>query len=299
MNHLCYTQQETANRLNISETVLVRLSQYFKVPANAYEAIGAMSFKDDLAFSDQDILFFRQVKERLLAGETLEAVKGRVQTTGRATGINPTDAKSNNSASFAAHLIEADQAPMPVSTPKVSLKPNAMPPKAIDRLRFATAKPGLTNPVPPIIQPSAGSGATASPNLLEIVNPHSFQDAADQSFEQYKSQHRSGLGIGKVFEKMLQDVRGTVPKKNTLNNALPPWRMQIHFPKRLSEASEQALVPEAPEFIAVEQTVKPFSPFGSLENLLHEATPRRLPATLTHAALRLKEKALIQAREIP
>src|SRR4051794_19897343 len=80
MTHLCYTLEETADRLNLSETVLVRLSQYFKVPKSAYEDIGYLSFKGDLAFSDQDIAFFRQVKERLLAGENLEEVKGRMRT---------------------------------------------------------------------------------------------------------------------------------------------------------------------------------------------------------------------------
>ena len=35
MTHLCYTLEEAAERLNLSETVLVRLSQYFKVPKAA------------------------------------------------------------------------------------------------------------------------------------------------------------------------------------------------------------------------------------------------------------------------
>ena len=79
MTHLCYTLDEAGKRLDMSETVLVRLSQFFKVPENAYEAAGYLSFKGDLLFSDQDIAFFRQVKERLLAGESLNDVKSRIR----------------------------------------------------------------------------------------------------------------------------------------------------------------------------------------------------------------------------
>lgn len=77
--HLCYTLEEAAVKLNLSETVLVRLSQYFKMPRSAYEAVGYLSFKGDLAFTEQDMTFFMQAKERLLAGESLEAVKSRMR----------------------------------------------------------------------------------------------------------------------------------------------------------------------------------------------------------------------------
>ncbi len=79
MTHLCYTLEEAATHLNLSETVLVRLSQYFKVPKSAYEPVGYLSFKGDLLFDEQDMTFFRKVKERLLAGEGLDEVKSRMR----------------------------------------------------------------------------------------------------------------------------------------------------------------------------------------------------------------------------
>lgn len=79
MTHLCYTLEEAARKLKFSETVLVRLSQYFKVPRAAYEETGYLSFKGDLMFSDPDLAFFQQVKERLVAGQSLEEVKRRMR----------------------------------------------------------------------------------------------------------------------------------------------------------------------------------------------------------------------------
>ena len=78
MTNLFYSLDEAARELDISETVLVRLSQTLRVPETAYEETGYLSFKGDLSFSDHDISFFRQVKQRLLAGETLEDIKRRI-----------------------------------------------------------------------------------------------------------------------------------------------------------------------------------------------------------------------------
>lgn len=79
MTQLCYSLDDAAQALNLSETVLVRLSQYFKIPAAAYEEVGYLSFKGDLVFSEPDLAFFRQVKERLVAGDTLEQAKQKIR----------------------------------------------------------------------------------------------------------------------------------------------------------------------------------------------------------------------------
>ncbi|MBY0403579.1 MAG: hypothetical protein K2X66_06740 [Cyanobacteria bacterium] len=76
MTELCYSLETAAEKLGVSETVLVRLSQYFKFPAHAYGDEGYLSFKGELTFSEQDLRFFRMVRERLLDGESLEEVKG-------------------------------------------------------------------------------------------------------------------------------------------------------------------------------------------------------------------------------
>lgn len=79
MSYLCYSLEEAAQQLGMSETVLFRLSQFLKVPAAAYSEVGYISFKGDLTFNEEDIRFFGQVKDRLLAGETLEDVKNRIR----------------------------------------------------------------------------------------------------------------------------------------------------------------------------------------------------------------------------
>ncbi|MBX2861391.1 MAG: hypothetical protein KTR14_09150, partial [Vampirovibrio sp.] len=79
MNSICYSLTEAAQRLEISETILVRLSQYFKVPEDGYDEEGYLSFKGDLLFMDDDLAFFRRVHEQLLAGKSLEAIKATVQ----------------------------------------------------------------------------------------------------------------------------------------------------------------------------------------------------------------------------
>lgn len=82
MTHVCYSLQEAADKLKLTETVLVRLSQYFKMPRSAYEASGYLSFKGDLAFTEPDLQFFVRVKERLLLGDTLDMVKRHVDSIG-------------------------------------------------------------------------------------------------------------------------------------------------------------------------------------------------------------------------
>lgn len=72
---ICYSLEDAAEKLNLSETVLVRLSQYFKVPEVAYEETGFLSFKGDLSFTDRDLHFFREVRERLLAGYNLDQLR--------------------------------------------------------------------------------------------------------------------------------------------------------------------------------------------------------------------------------
>lgn len=78
MTQVCYSLEEAAEKLGVSETVLVRLSQYFKMPVDAYEDLGYLSFKGDLTFLERDLHFFREVRERLLEGESLEEVKNHL-----------------------------------------------------------------------------------------------------------------------------------------------------------------------------------------------------------------------------
>ncbi|MEB3287493.1 MAG: hypothetical protein VKJ04_08315 [Vampirovibrionales bacterium] len=80
MSYLCYTLDEAAQQLGMSETVLFRLSQFLKIPEQAYDDVGYIAFNGDLSFSQDDISFFLQVKERLLKGETLENIRQRLRS---------------------------------------------------------------------------------------------------------------------------------------------------------------------------------------------------------------------------
>lgn len=76
---LLYGLDQAAVRLGLSETVLVRLSQYFRTPQSAYEDVGSLSFKGELLFSDADLLFFSRVRDRIVMGDSLETIKSQVR----------------------------------------------------------------------------------------------------------------------------------------------------------------------------------------------------------------------------
>ncbi len=78
MTDLIYSLEETAQKLGMSETVLVRLSQYFRIPQVAYEKEGYLSFKGELFFTYQDLVFFRQVHDRIVDGDSLSDIKAQI-----------------------------------------------------------------------------------------------------------------------------------------------------------------------------------------------------------------------------
>lgn len=205
MTHLCYTIEEAAGKLGLSETVLVRLSQYFKVPKVAYEDVGYLSFKGDLVFSDQDIAFFRQVKERLLAGETLDEVKSRI----RPDEAIPVAARSESSPAFSELIAGAEQPiqmTQPVRAPAIAHASNVVP------IRKEV-------PSPPMEE------------IREIEDRTPYEKAAEQSFARYKSQHRAGLG--RVFENMLKEV-GSMAKKRPTLPSLKPLKGKVREPENFN-----------------------------------------------------------------
>ncbi|HEY9687089.1 MAG TPA: hypothetical protein V6C52_08960 [Coleofasciculaceae cyanobacterium] len=287
MTHLCYTLEEAAGRLNLSETVLVRLSQYFKVPKAAYEEVGYLSFKGDLVFSDQDIVFFRQVKERLLAGESLDEVKSRIRR--EADGL--------------AGAPRRDAAPPPRSTGAT------MPAAGAPHMR-GSAQPTASMPE---AFPLMGA-------MREIVDRTPYEKAAEKSFERYKSMHRTGLG--RVFENMMKEVGGMAnkrspkpqpkpmrskvlePSEESLPGS-PPVREDAILPfKSLRQSA--ALPPEQPERSPVTRPASGLWPRGqgagaddaSWEQMIRQAAdqPRNLDNHLKNAASLLRDRALNQAR---
>jgi hypothetical protein len=331
MTHLCYTLEETADRLNLSETVLVRLSQYFKVPKSAYEDIGYLSFKGDLAFSDQDIAFLRQVKERLLAGENLEEVKGRMRIEPlEALPLRQPDSAAIQHATHAsaandatANAISAPESTTTVAIPAAlataaipaALQESSLPPMTAgdgnpepyssrqERPQAALHPASTTShenaPVPSDAPTPSSSLPTGMEGLLEVENSQSFQKAAEQSFERYKSQHRTG--IGKIFEKMLKDVGNTASKQKATLAGLRSSRSHVGTHPNLTEKKRhgKASVSEHPFSGAAEPDLAN-NPFAAgefdWEAIISQAThqPRVLNSQLKNAALLLRKNALQQ-----
>lgn len=214
MTHLCYTLDEAAQRLNLSETVLVRLSQYFKVPRAAYEELGYLSFKGDLTFSDADIAFFGQVKSHLLAGESLDEVKSRMraeQPVSPGVSLDSTQPVTSTPASFQDTLADTD-APQ---------QDEAGDPFAAS---FSEPTPDARN-IP-------------APEPLQAIQDRTpYEQAAAESFERYKSAHRTGLA--KVFEKMIREVGGAQSDPERKREALP-------HPRPLRGHEHETAPPETP-----------------------------------------------------
>lgn len=112
MSYLCYSLDEAAKQLGMSETVLFRLSQFLKIPASAYDDVGYIAFNGDLSFNDSDLSFFKQVKERLLKGETLETIKQRMKGASSSVTAPAYQATEMGEQSSAIATIEPPTAPL-------------------------------------------------------------------------------------------------------------------------------------------------------------------------------------------
>jgi hypothetical protein len=294
MTQIFYNLEEAAEKLKFSETILVRLSQYFKVPQVAYEDVGYLSFKGDLAFSEQDLTFFSHVKERLLLGESLDDVKTHLRE-------NP-DAK----------LLTA-------------LSSGATHGRVIQGGQSASGL-DVRNMEPAILGGASITAPGEQPPMREIQDREPYEKAAEKSFERYKSMHRSS--IGKVFENMLKEV-GSPPSGSRPAAGVPafrPMRSKAAEPSVQESASVSshqnrgdAILPfsrrrsqESPSIgqAALDQSSrhpvtgasglssagfsKPTSSNAVWEPLIHQAaqTPRSLNIQLKNAAILLRERAL-------
>lgn len=274
MTHLCYTLEEAAEKLKLTETVLVRLSQFFKVPQFAYEESGYLSFKGDLAFTDQDIAFFRQVRERLLLGESLDEVRGRIRQPLAAAEPPLSQSKPADNMEFSRHLNA----------------PGAAPP--------AESKGSAMTPMP-LGQPT--SERAVSVPLKEIQDNEPYEKAVAQSFERYKSVHRTGLG--RVFENMLKEIGTTRqekaperpsefrPMKGKKPTSTPATNLERLLPfQRDNEVNGFAQDMPGP----TAKRTEPLKGDPSWEQLLKQAVdqPRSMNSRLKGAAALLRERAM-------
>ncbi len=280
MTHVCYSLQEAADKLKLTETVLVRLSQFFKMPRAAYEASGYLSFKGDLAFTEPDLQFFLRVKERLLMGDTLEMVKRHLSSL-EALGQSMTSATQDE---------------------EESVTPNGA-----DSMSASVS-----------VGPSSGSSSVPQAPMREIQDRQPYEKAAEDSFERYKSVHRTGLG--RVFESMLKEVGATAPDHPELPERVSPSAPKAHSgtvaepknragrfspflplePEKSSVEPSEPMTGKAPAGKMAAHPPRPSQEIASLdaswEQLLKQAVqqPRVLNSHLKSAAALLRERATRQ-----
>jgi len=194
--HICYGLEEAAAQLQLSESILLRLSQFFRVPSDAYEDVGSMSFKPDPVFYEAEMTFFLEVKKRLLAGETLQQLKKNPPRL-KKSFPQPEIIKNN-------HNTVASQVKKPgLASPSLrSGTPLSNTLNSLNRKQRDTSKPQGTEPAE--MFPQANS--IASSELREIPgDEHTLSRVADDRFKQYKKKN-GGFGLKKVFQKLLKDL---------------------------------------------------------------------------------------------
>lgn len=158
--HIFYELPQAAEQLNMSETVLVRLSQYFKIPALAYEEEGYLSFKGELLFSEPDIRFFKMVKERLMSGATLPQVKQETEISARILPAAQPVLETTTSFNTATVNTPSIHTPLPMSVPLSipthSQEEAASAPKRLESEKIEVQEPQFQQAFTPEKKPSLG-----------------------------------------------------------------------------------------------------------------------------------------------
>lgn len=306
MTHLCYTLEEAAEKLKLSETVLVRLSQYFKVPRTAYEDVGYLSFKGDLAFTEQDLEFFRQAKERLLSGQSLDEVKSRMREEPViSAGANqwteiPAGAVKAPPASASAYGAYRMPAAQPSPLRQSPVQPAKDPPAWDSIQPSPTYHEGYTAPPEALPLPESSeqdaSGGLAGDVIREIQDRKPYEKAAEQSFERYKSIHRAGLG--KVFENMLKEVGSSGARKRPASAGYSPVRNKsgqaTEAVSRTNSNKPDAFLPFMRGLGNLAMSKSTNKADVGWEQVIHQAIsqPRTLNTQLKSAAALLRQRAM-------
>lgn len=296
MNHVvCHTLEEASQRLNLSETVLVRLSQYFKVPASAYDSVdglslGGLSFKDDPLFMETDLAFFRELKERLVSGETLESLKRRppkpvskpdsvsVASAKRPLSIRPM-ASGETPITLSAALRDAENAKPLLMETDIQLTP-------------------LTG-----FQATHGSeDAVTQVEMRVLHNPNLLSKLAERSFKHYK--HQNGVGFGQVFKKILNSLAEVILEPETALKSVTGAFSQETTPTAVKSfqsggASERLPFMSAPVAISDFWSLSPVPSKKSQKNEPAEFLEEGIPALINPAADLPDGVALAAEREFP
>lgn len=242
MTQLCYSIQEAANIIDMSEPVLVRLSQFFKVPENAYEDTGYLSFKGDLVFNDDDIHFFKQVKNRILQGETIETIRDRIQFDGQPRQSHSQMSQSvdlSEKSSFVQHAKQSmgienetqrNEAPQGSDNATQSKRGKNMllakDNSPIGLSGFRASEDEAVN-----YQPAPSYQGAIHQNLETIEEPGLLQQAAEQSLAQFKLRKEPLHNTQTLEDLAAQSQHGSAqmpyvePASEALN--VPSWKDQF------------------------------------------------------------------------
>ncbi|MBY0450555.1 MAG: hypothetical protein K2X01_08030 [Cyanobacteria bacterium] len=235
----CFDLGQAATQLNMSETVLVRLSQFFKRPSGAYDAHGFLSFKGDLQFDERDLQFFRQVRDRVLTGASLEEVRGELEAEPSQAAEDPESGtlpgsrfasvlkqkvsmqkeQSVNSTEFPDgldfHASDFNEPPLPLATPQapevlgISLKPPRKPLRTSGRLVppiFAQEAAPVTEELPEVIPVHQPPETDIAPEA-DIETDAALARVASQSFERYKHAPPSLTAPVQTLKKMVDGLK--------------------------------------------------------------------------------------------
>lgn len=199
---------QAARKLGLSETVLVRLSQYFRVPQSAYEDVGSLSFTGELLFSDADLLFFGRVRDRIVMGDSLETIKSQVRRlpSGADTPTLPPDED-------AAAIVGA--------------MPPVYPPAALPWVSTAPPQEAVT---------------PASPRHPQSAVP--FRALAAQSFARYKQTRPPS--VGSVFRSMAHRLAGSPSPSSPAATGKAPLSVSRVFSVGVIADTLRELFPQKP-----------------------------------------------------
>jgi len=324
MAYLCYSLTEAAQKLDLSETVLIRLSQFLRVPATAYDNLGRpVTYKGDLLLTDVDIAFFKQVKDRLLKGESLEDIKRRIVPDAIDVGSVPSEAALSASSGATpppSPLPQGEGEQIYASAPAYqAVLANHTPPDLPDSrllprgegaqgLQTRGADEGAQVSGSRLRSYQAGPDQLAQP-LKNVESQQTLQTAADKSFQRYRAEHRTPPT--QVFKNLVQETNPeSTPQQSP--KAPPPRPSTADMVARMASGSAEAVRPRAQQTPQAQQPPparRPQAFSGQLQSgklaqnhytdqpwrpLIEAAVnqPRPLNTQLKTAAQLLKQKAL-------
>ncbi|MDX2084157.1 MAG: hypothetical protein SFZ03_02065 [Candidatus Melainabacteria bacterium] len=196
------TFEEAAAHLGWSDALLFRLCHMFQLPASEFgpdasNPPGVLPVRESLLFHEDELGFFRQVRERLLAGETLAHIRQTLPSPQfvQQTHVVVAEALSEGASpeDFPSRTVSQARS----SQASRAIANQAVVNQATVTQEKSTAATGTTDRMARF---AAQTADTTSPSLPRHSRPRSplqaaglqtpFERAAQQTFQRYKAQRR-------------------------------------------------------------------------------------------------------------